>query len=66
MALTRLPQDEWIGAHADSHWARHGIAVGAATLFDHAGAFGSGLVTAISNPTAQIDFTNDPFPLRNP
>ncbi|OMB98340.1 thioesterase [Mycobacterium sp. NS-7484] len=64
VALSRLPGDEWIGVQADSHWATNGIAVGASTLYDSAGAFGTGLVTAISNPTAQIDFSNDPFPDR--
>ncbi|TXI63065.1 acyl-CoA thioesterase domain-containing protein [Mycolicibacterium mageritense] len=64
VALSRLPVDEWIGVQADSHWTAEGLAVGASTLFDHAGAFGTGLVTAVSNPAAQIDFTNDPFPDR--
>jgi hypothetical protein len=56
--------DDWIGLEADSHWAADGISVGAATLFDRNGAFGTGLVTAVSNPAAQIDFGNDPFPSR--
>ena len=64
VALARLPVDEWMGVQADSHWAKDGISVGAATLFDRVGAFGSGLVTAVGNPAAQIDFTNDPFPSR--
>lgn len=64
VALSRLPLGAWIGVQADSHWASDGIAVGTATLFDQSGAFGSGLTTAISNPAAQIDFTNGPFPLR--
>lgn len=64
VALSRLPGDEWIGVQADSHWAAEGVAVGASTLFDSAGAFGTGLVTAISNPAAQIDFSDDPFPER--
>lgn len=66
VALARLPADEWIGVRADSHWTSDGIAVGAATLFDHIGPFGCGLVTAVSNPDAQIDFTNDRFPDRTP
>jgi hypothetical protein len=49
---------------ADSHWVADGIAVGTATLYDRTGAFGSGMVTAVSNPAAQIDFGNDPFPSR--
>ncbi|MBO0676231.1 thioesterase family protein [Mycolicibacterium sp. S2-37] len=64
VALARLPLDEWIGVEADSHWAADGISVGTATLFDRAGAFGSGMVTAVSNPAAQIDFADDPFPSR--
>jgi acyl-CoA thioesterase len=64
VALARLPRDEWIGVQADSHWAADGIAVGTSTLFDGQGAIGTGMVTAVSNPDAQIDFRNDPFPER--
>jgi hypothetical protein len=63
-ALSRLPVDDWIGIQADSHWAADGISVGTATLFDHLGAFGSGLVTAVANPAAQIDFSGDAIPLK--
>jgi hypothetical protein len=64
VALSRLPHDDWIGVQADSHLADDGISVGTSTLFDSAGAFGTGMVTAIANPAAQIDFANDPFPDR--
>jgi hypothetical protein len=64
VGLARLPIAEWIGVQGDSQWASDGVAVGTATLFDEAGAFGSGMVTAVSNPGAQIDFAHDPFPLR--
>jgi acyl-CoA thioesterase len=64
VALARLPEDEWIGVEADAHWVADGISVGNATLFDSAGAFGTGVVTAVSNPAAQIDFGADPFPDR--
>jgi hypothetical protein len=64
VGLTRLPIGEWIGVRGDSHWSADGVAVGTATLFDRSGAFGSGMTTAVSNPLAQIDFANDPFPLR--
>lgn len=63
VALSRLPLDDWLVVQADSHWAADGIAVGTATLFDHQGAFGSGMVTAVANPTAQIDFSNRQFPV---
>jgi hypothetical protein len=66
VALARLPVGDWIGVQADSHWASNGIAVGTATLFDETGPFGSGMTTAVSNPGAQIDFTNDRFPQRGP
>lgn len=66
VALSRLPVTDWVGVEADSHWAADGVSVGAATLFDSAGAFGTGLVTAVSNPAARIDFGNDPFPSRTP
>lgn len=61
VALVRLPLDEWIGVQGDSHWAADGIAVGTATLFDHQGAFGSGMTTAVANPAAQIDFSSRSF-----
>jgi hypothetical protein len=56
VGLSRLPQSDCIGIQADSHWCSGGIAVGAATLFDDAGPFGTAMVTAIANPAAQIDF----------
>lgn len=66
VALARLPVDEWMGVQADSHQASDGISVGTATMFDRIGAFGSAMVTAVANPAAQIDFSNDPFPSRSP
>jgi acyl-CoA thioesterase len=63
VALSRLPLDDWIGIQADSHHVADGISVGSATLFDRDGAFGSGLVTAVANPAAQIDFTEVTFQL---
>lgn len=62
MALARLPVDEWIAVQADTHWVADGVGAGTATLYDRVGAFGTGMVTAISNPAAQIDFA-DAIPL---
>jgi hypothetical protein len=63
VALSRLPVSDYIGVQANSHWASAGVAVGDATLFDDVGPFGIGMVTAIANPAAQIDFgTPDPIP----
>lgn len=56
VALSRLPVGDFIGVQADSHLAAAGISVGTATLFDADGAYATGLVTAIANPSAQIDF----------
>jgi acyl-CoA thioesterase len=63
-AFSRLPVDDWIAVEADSHWASDGVSVGTATLFDHLGAFGSGMVTAVANPAAQIDFSSQSVPLK--
>jgi hypothetical protein len=60
VALSRQPRGDWICVRADSHWVSDGIAVGTATLLDDSGAFGSGLVTAVSNRHAQIDFNEAP------
>ncbi|ULE32264.1 acyl-CoA thioesterase domain-containing protein [Mycobacterium sp. IDR2000157661] len=62
VALSRLPLDRWLMVQADSHLACDGVAVGTATLFDRRGAFGSGMVTAVANPAAQIDFSRQAFP----
>jgi len=56
VALSRLPAGNYVGVQADSHWCAEGIAHGTATLFDDEGPFGTGMVTAIANPAAQIDF----------
>lgn len=56
VAVSRLPLGDYIGVQADSHWCAEGVSVGSATLFDDAGPFGTGMVTAIANPAAQIDF----------
>lgn len=55
-ALSRLSVGDYVGVQADSHWTSEGIAVGSATLFDDLGRFGIGMVTAVANPAAQIDF----------
>ncbi|WP_101947029.1 thioesterase family protein [Mycobacterium sp. 3519A] len=59
-AFARLPVDAWIAVQADSHWTSDGISVGTATLFDSQGPFGTGMVTAVANPAAQIDFSTRP------
>lgn len=56
VAMSRPPASDYIGVQADSHWCSDGISVGSATLFDDVGPFGVGMVTAVANPAAQIDF----------
>ena len=58
VALARLPRSGDIGIEADQHISDAGVAVGAATLFDHDGVFGTGTVVAVSNAGRQIDFSN--------
>jgi hypothetical protein len=57
VALARLPRSDWICVQADTHFVSEGVSVGTATLSDDIGPCGSGLVTAVSNRHAQIDFT---------
>lgn len=58
LALARVPRGDWIFMQADSHRAFDGISVGTATLLDDTGPFGCALVTALSNPSSQIDFAD--------
>lgn len=62
VGLARLPDSDWVCVQADSHWAADGVAIGASTLLDASGPFGSGQVTAISNRDAQIDFSSQSDP----
>lgn len=58
MALSRVPEGDQLGIEADSHITADGISVGTATLYDRKGPYGTGMVTAVSNPAAQIDFAS--------
>ena len=58
MALSRMPEGAELGIEADSHITADGISVGTATLYDRKGPYGTGMVTAVSNPAAQIDFAS--------
>ena len=56
VAISRLPVGDYIGVQGDSHWSSEGVSVSGSTLFDDIGPFGIGMVTAVANPAAQIDF----------
>ncbi|WP_280276811.1 acyl-CoA thioesterase domain-containing protein [Nocardia wallacei] len=57
VALDRVPVGDRIGLHAETHLTSNGISVGTATLFDSRGPLGTGMVTAVGNAAAQIDFS---------
>ncbi|MBF6175077.1 acyl-CoA thioesterase domain-containing protein [Nocardia blacklockiae] len=57
VALDRVPVGDRIGLHAESHLTANGISVGTATLFDSRGPIGTGMVTALGNAAARIDFS---------
>ncbi len=57
VAISRLPEGDRVGLQADTHITADGLSVGTATLFDARGPIGTGMVTAVSNAAAQIDFS---------
>lgn len=59
VGLDRLPVGDRIGLDAQTHLTANGVSVGTATLFDSKGPIGTGMVTAVSNAAAQIDFSGD-------
>ncbi|MFF0491999.1 acyl-CoA thioesterase domain-containing protein [Nocardia sp. NPDC003482] len=59
VALDRLPVGDRIGLRAETHLTDNGVSVGTATLLDSTGPIGTGMVTAIANAAAQIDFSGD-------
>ena len=50
LTLSRLPEGEYIGLAALTHYSHAGVATGTATMFDRLGPIGSGVATAWSNP----------------
>ncbi|MDT5181706.1 MAG: hypothetical protein QOJ95_5904 [Mycobacterium sp.] len=50
VTLSRLPEGDYIGLAAMTHYAQAGVATGTATLFDEKGPIGSGVATALVNP----------------
>ncbi len=68
VALDRLPVGDRIGLRAETHLTDNGISTGTATLFDSRGPIGTGMVTAVANTAAQIDFSRvgDPLEVRGP
>jgi hypothetical protein len=50
LALARYPRGAWVGLETTTHLAHDGIAVGASTLYDLDGPFGTSTTTALANP----------------
>ena len=50
MAIARYPVGEWIGVETTTHLAADGIAVGATTMYDLDGPWGTSTATALANP----------------
>lgn len=50
VTLSRLPEGNYVGLAAVTHYSHAGVATGVATLFDEAGPIGSGMATALRNP----------------
>ena len=48
VAVSRLPEGEYIGLAAQSHYGNDGVATGSATLFDRLGAIGTGTALALA------------------
>ncbi|GAA3028866.1 thioesterase family protein [Gordonia defluvii] len=57
VALARLPRSVRVGVESDFHVENDGISVSQSVLYDSAGPIGTGLVTAVNNAKAEIDFT---------
>jgi hypothetical protein len=50
VAVSRLPEGEYIGLAAQNHYGNDGVATGTATLFDSLGPIGTGTALALAQP----------------
>ena len=50
ITASRLPDDEYVGLAAHSHYGTAGVAAGSATLFDRHGPFGTSSALALAQP----------------
>lgn len=55
LAVARYPVGEWVAVEASQHLAADGIALGACTLHDVDGPFGTSTATALANPLLVSD-----------
>ena len=50
LTLSRLPDGEYIGLAALTHYSHAGVATGTAAMFDRLGPIGAGVATGLANP----------------
>ena len=50
LAMARYPVGSWVGVETTTHLAADGIALGASTMYDTEGPFGTSTTTALANP----------------
>lgn len=50
VTASRLPDGEFVGLAAQSHYGTEGVATGSATLFDRHGPFGTAASVALAQP----------------
>lgn len=50
LAMARYPVGQWVGLETTTHLAADGIALGASTMYDLDGPFGTSTTTALANP----------------
>ena len=58
LTLSRLPDGEYIGLAALTHYSSDGVASGTATVSDELGPIGTGVATALVNPGFRSPFQN--------
>jgi hypothetical protein len=56
LTLSRLPDGVYIGLASLTHYSDREVATGSATIFDHPGAIGSCVATALANPGVRLPF----------
>ena len=54
LVMGRYPVGEWVGMETSQHLADTGIALGACTLYDLDGPFGTSTATALANPPLKL------------
>jgi acyl-CoA thioesterase len=54
VAISRVPEGEYIGLAAQNHYGNDGVATGTATLFDRRGPIGTGTALALAQPAGSF------------